>query len=185
MGPKESAWERIKESAPLSILIDPETEDHLFVRDLLGSLSPRLDEAGFVRVCFSCKAPKDPMAFWTKLYEAIRSTCLSLVDEDNREDVEEQDEDVRNASEAAAVYLCIESLLDILSTENRRILLVLEDFEEIFQWMDLPTINAFHSLTGCAALVTVSSTYPDDLGQQRFNNVYFLNQFLTVTFIES
>ena len=184
MGAKESAWERIKGSAPLSILIAPETEDSLFVEGLLRDLSSQLDEAGFTRVRFSCKKPTSPMEFWTALYREIRSGCLSLVDESIREDVEQQDADVDNALEAAEVYPCIESILDILSTDDRKILLLLEDFEAIFEWMDLPSINSFHSLTNYAALVTVSSTYPDDLGEQHFNNVYFLNQFLTVSFVE-
>jgi hypothetical protein len=98
--------------------------------------------------------------------------------------VEEQDKDVRNSMEPAATFPCIECILDVLKEAGYRILLILEDFEAVFDWMDLPNISVIHSFTSHAALVTVSSAFPDLLGEKHFGSVYFLNQFLTVSFVK-
>ena len=183
MGTKETAWKRIEGDAPLSILIDPETDDRLFVDQFLRDLPLNVGEDLYFPVRFSCRGVKDVMDFWVRLYEQVRSTCSSLFLEDDLQFVADQDADLRNALEPASAFPCIECILDVLKEGGYKILLILEDFEAVFDWMDLPNISVFHSFTAHAVLVTVSSTYPDALGEERFGSVYFLNQFLTVSFV--
>ena len=182
MGQEEIVWERINCASPVSLVIRPDVPDERFVDGLLDRLAPQIRESGIAVIRFSCAGYTRPMDFWLSLFDRVVHLCEPLIDADFQDDLEDSKANVKKAVGTNQVYLGIKGTLELVPESGEKALLVLEDFESVFGFLSLAELAAFRSFTDDVTVMTVSSVFLAEKGDELYHNAYFCNQFKTVDF---
>ena len=72
-------------------------------------------------------------------------------------------------------------LVHVAKNSPWRVILFLENFEEIVMKMPYPDVFKLREIDNDVALLTVSHEHPIQLGQKYFQNDYYCNQFEFIT----
>lgn len=169
--------------APSSIVVeDPETSLLVVIEQLLSEYGGYLKEAGFVPVIFDCTQYEDSLSMWAGMADSVRKG-VGTVFQDTVASMRKWERLEKSRNNTESIKMNLVSALSYFQKQSKMcILFIMVGFEAAIDKMDDYDILKVRSLTNEMAILTVSRTALEDLGEAKYNNSYFSNQFLSFYF---
>jgi hypothetical protein len=175
---------RVKSKAPSSVVIENSTiSDKSFTDGFLSVQGELLKQASILPVRVDCGLYLESLSIWKGIAKAIETAMPIVFDGDDLTDdyftiISDTDD-----TDDVQSYL-IDIIDDIYENVGWRMMLILEHFDAAIKAMPEYDIMKIREMTETLAIVTITRISLEDLCEQRYQSIYFANQFLDASFIK-
>lgn len=175
---------RIRDKAPCSIIIkDKLLSDSSFVDGFLSAVGSILVQSKILPVRVNCAEDEDSLSIWKSIASAVQEQMAKVFD--GSELTEEYFSIISDTDDTDDVQSYLISILGELSVEKHwTVLLIMENFDHAIDIMPEYDAMKIREMTETLAVMTITKTSLEELCEQKYDNVYFANQFVDPSILE-
>lgn len=174
---EEKICNRIIGCAPTSVVISKQSDASLFVSTFIDSFTETLNEKKIIPIRIPVKSFKTALGFWKGMSNMIYNKLIGVFEEDDINYIDELITEIDKFAETGAIMSNLNSILDTAAEGGWRILAVLEDFDEIGNYMSEDDVNKLREMTSHLTELVISNQELNALAKSWYGNIYVVNQF--------
>ena len=174
----EQVTSRIQSQSPCAIVLSSGYSSSAFSEEFLHACSGFLSSSNILPVRVECAQYPDSISIWKGIAEKIKFAINSVFSGNTV--TKKSLEIIESATSTDIIKSYLVRVLEQTKKHSGwTVLLMLEDFENVVDTMEDYDIMKIRGMTTSLIIVSVSHSPLETLGQQKYANAYFCNQFVT------
>ncbi len=175
----ELVWESVGlKGAPTTVILPENISQKECIQNFLDDYEGEFETGKILPICIECQA-KDAIGYWKAMASAVTDGAVGVFgsDENKKRIIRQKSDQIQQFDNSEGIKNGVVWMLERMKREGKQVMLIFSDFDGVVALFDEFDSMKWRELTGHAIILTFSHKSLLELGQTKYANTYFCNQF--------